>query len=172
MLKPIEFETTIDLSTINSSEGSIKSGGYVTKTQNKFIWYSGRTISNSVYLEAWTTPIVFDGSNGDTYDISELIYSWVGSSTNKDRVSSITCNVLQYDPRINNSEGRTYNTGWPEHYYSGSFSKTSSTLDLKAGCVIESMGCTSTGIEINATFDDGNETRSAILSEGWGTIQW
>lgn len=162
-----------NLTNILGTEITTKSSGrFLDDYKNEVIWYAGRTISVSLYQETWTTQAYFKGDYYPTYDINEFIYSWTGSSSYNDRIDSIECTVTQSDGRTNTTKSKYYDTGWADHYYSGSFSKTGSTLNLPAGCIVGSSGNCGVGIESKASFSNGQYITYDIISTGYGSLNY
>lgn len=149
-------------------------GQYLEKTDPGYFAYAGRTISHSVYSKVYTTTGTWDGHPYKTYDISKYIYSWSGNSSYQDRIDYAWSGVVQYDARTSKSGTHTYNTGWPDHYYSASFSQYASGINLNAGCHLTDtqMGGASSGVHAKAVFSNGSVTHYDDVKTNWGAIVW
>jgi len=162
----------VDDTVIQSS--TLKSGEYLEQYKNDYVWYSGRSVSLSLYQKTWTSQVYFKGSYYSTYDIENFIFSWSGNSSYKDRVQSIVCDVSQADGRTGEVDMVEYNTGWPEHYYTGSFSKTGTALNLSVSpaCIVQTSGRCTVGNEATVSFGDGSYTTNRIINSGYGGVNY
>ncbi len=147
-------------------------GIYLEETSEGYFAYMGRTVTHSLYSKVYSTSGTYNGEDIKTYDVSQYIYSWSGNSTYQDRVDYAWSGVVQYDARTFYIGNYTYDTGWPEHYYSGSFEKNESTINLSPGCEYSNMGGASAGVHAKAVFSNGSAVRYDDLDISWGKVVW
>lgn len=154
---------------------SSSKGIYLSKNDSGYFAYAGRTITHSLYSEVYSTTGTDDDEDTyKSYDVSNYYYSWSGSSSNQDRVDSVESGVVQSDPKQWANGQYDYDTGWPEHYYTGSFRKYASTINLTAGRQYNGTGVggASAGVYAKAIFSNGDATVYDTLKTNWGGTVW